>query len=125
MPNKSCAGFFPVIERIFKATRLCNPHFSIANEIINPPINKNRMGSMYCAAVSLISMIPREGKKTKGRREVIAICTTSVNHHNATQQTSPSIVIISGCAASNDGKLLIKINNKGPESKSKFRFKLA
>lgn len=123
MPNKSCEGFLPVTDKIFNATRLCNPHFSIANEIINPPINKNRIGSMYCAAVSLISMIPKEGKKIKGRREVIAMWTTSVNHHSATQQTSPSMVIISGCEASNDGALLIAINNNGPAIKSKLRFK--
>ena len=124
MPNKSCIGFLPVMERIFNATRLCKPHFSIANEMINPPINKNRIGSMYWAAVSLISMIPKEGKNIKGRREVIAMCTTSVNHHKATQHTSPSMVIISGCAASNEGALLMDINNNGPASKSKLRFKL-
>ena len=124
IPSKSCAGFFPVIESIRSATRLCKPHFSIANEIINPPINKNRIGSMYCAAVSFISMMPSDGNNTKGRREVIAICTTSVNHQSATQHTSPSMAIISGWLLSNAGRLLIITNNSGPARRSKLRFKM-
>jgi len=34
------------------------------------------------------------------------------------------MAIISGCAASNEGTLLIDINNNGPAIKSKLRFKL-
>ena len=124
MPNKILEGFVPTIIKILNAIRLCKFQRSIAAAIIKPPINKNKIGSMYCAAVSLISMIPKDGKKINGRMEVIAMCTTSVNHHSATQHTSPSMVIISGCEASNDGALLIKINNNGPAIKSKLRFKL-
>jgi hypothetical protein len=71
-PNKRLEGLFPVIVKILSAIRLCNPEPSIANAIKNHPINKNNIGSIYCAATTLKSQIPSIGNKRNGSNDVTA-----------------------------------------------------
>lgn len=65
-------------------------------------MNKNNIGSIYCAETTFISVIPQTGRTINGMNEVTAMCTHSVNHQIAIHAVSPIMMGMEGYKMSGD-----------------------
>jgi len=79
-PNIILSPLVPVILMIPSAMRLCRFHFSIANAIKKPPMNKNIVESEYALVTSLMDAIPNNGKTTIGTSATTANGAASNTH---------------------------------------------
>ena len=119
-PSKILAGLLPKKIRILVAIRLCKFHFSIANAIIKPPMNKNIRWLKYIAEMVFPSTTPKIGNKTIGNKAVTAIGIISETHQTAIRMAIAKVYVISGLPGSKSAKIIISkhiigvpINMKG------------
>ena len=103
-------GLVPERDRIFKAIRLCKPHASIAEAIINPPRKRRTKGWAYELAIKFKSKILKIGNNMRGIMPVKYIGIASVTHHTVINKAIPALnqaVLLK----SSGGFVNIKINN--------------
>ncbi len=81
----------PVYFRIPKENLLCNPVFSSASAIMNPPKKRKIIESPYDNAVFSMVAIPSRGNKIIGRNEVAKSDVASVIHQNIIQSPAPKV----------------------------------
>jgi hypothetical protein len=83
-------GLVPMNPIIKRAIRTWTFHFSIAIAMKKPPIKRKTIGLPYSWVTAKVSMVPKSGKRTMGRREVIAIGTDSDTHQTMIQAVVPA-----------------------------------
>ena len=84
-------GLVPEKDKIFKAMRLCKPHDSIAEAIINPPRKSKTKGWAYELAIKFKSNILKIGNNIRGMTPVKYIGIASVTHHIVISKVIPAV----------------------------------
>ena len=110
----------PIHAIIFRAILLWRFHFSMAMEMINPPIYRKINLWPKEAVVDVISRPPVRGKRTMGRSEVTAIGRASDIHQIAIQTVEAMIAFPSSVKPSALKNSRMNINMTGPRYRPVF-----